>query len=75
MGGAAARNLARVGDSRLMGVERDEVPTRVGRAGGGKSSLSRKVSRACEPHAIKRMWSGPCGDGANCTTQFVVSVV
>ena len=46
--GAAARNLARVGacadELRLIGVERDEVPPVVGRAEGGKGSLSRKES-------------------------------
>jgi len=45
----------------------------VGRAGGCIGSLSKKVSRACEPPAMERMWSGPWGDGANCTTQLVVS--
>jgi hypothetical protein len=63
LGGVSARNLARVGacadELRLMGVERDELPTEVGRAGGGRGYLSRKVSRACEPPAIERMWSGP----------------
>ena len=57
--GAVARDLARVGacanELRLMGVERDEVPPDVGRAGGGKGSLSRKASRACAPQAIERM--------------------
>jgi hypothetical protein len=63
VGGVAARSLARVvtcaDELRLMGVERDEELTSVGRAGGGKGSLSRKVSRACEPPVIERMCSGP----------------
>ncbi len=63
VGGAAALNLARVGafadELRLMGVERAEVSTLVGRRGGGRGSLSVKVSRACGPPAIERMWSGP----------------
>ena len=72
-GGALALNLAVVGACadelrRLIGVERDELPTNVGRAGGGISSLSKKVSGACEPLVMERMWSGPWGDGANCTT-------
>ena len=70
--GASALNLARVGacadEIRLMGVERDELPTNVGRSGGGRDSLSRKMSRACGPPAMERMWSGPWGDGANCAT-------
>jgi len=63
VGGVAARSLARVGacadELRLMGVERSEVFTLVGRVGEGRGSLSRKVSRACGPPAIERMWSGP----------------
>ena len=63
VGGASARNLTQVGacsdELRLMGVERDELPTKVGRAGGGRGSLSRKALKACEPLAIERMWSGP----------------
>jgi len=69
---ASALNLARVGacadELRLMGIERDELPTNVGRAGGGIGSLSMKASRACEPPATERMWSGPWEDGTNCTT-------
>ena len=57
--GAAARDLARVGacadELHLMRVERDGVPTDVGRDEGGKGSLSRKASRACGPSAIERM--------------------
>ena len=72
-----ARNLARVGacadELRLMGLERFEVATVVERVGDGRGSLSRKVSSACGPPAIERMWSGPWGDGANCTTQCVGS--
>ncbi len=61
--GVAARNLARLvgacaDELRLMGVERDEVPTSVGRAKGRKGFLSRKVSRVCWPPAMERMWSG-----------------
>ena len=74
MGGAAALSLAPVGacadELRLMGVERDEVPTGEGREEGDKGSLSRKSSRACGPPAMERMWRGPWGDGANCTMQL-----
>jgi hypothetical protein len=63
VGRAAEFNLVRVGacadELRLLGVERDGVPTIVGRAGGGRGSLSRKVSRACEPPDIERMCNGP----------------
>ena len=63
MEGATACNLARVGacadELRLMGVERAEVSTLVGRVRGGIGSLSKKASRACEPPAMERMWSGP----------------
>jgi hypothetical protein len=76
VGGVVARSLARVGacadELRLMGEERAEVYTLAGRVGGGRGSLC-KVSRACGPPALGRMWSGPWGDGANCTTQGVVS--
>ena len=62
VGSATARNLMRVGECadvlRLMGGERDEVSTLAGRAGGGKGSLSKKVSRACGPPPIERMLSG-----------------
>ncbi len=61
--GAAARSLARVGacayELRLMGVERVEVSTLVGRVGGGVGSLSMKSSRACGPPIMHQMWSGP----------------
>jgi len=60
---AVVLSLARVGacadELGLMGVERDELPTRVGRRRGGKGSLSKKMSRACGPLAIERAWSGP----------------
>jgi len=63
VGGAATCTLARVSacadELRLMGAERAEVSTLVGRVGRGRGSLSRKVSRACGPPAIERMWSGP----------------
>jgi len=63
VGGAPARNLARIGacadDLRLMGVERSGVFILVGRVGVGRGSLSMKVSRACGPPTIERMWSGP----------------
>ena len=72
-----ALDMARVGaytnELRLMGVERDELPTSVGREGGGRGSLSNKMSRACGSPAMVRMWSGPWGDGANCTPQPVAS--
>ena len=74
---AVVLSLARVGacadELGLMGVERDELPTRVGRARGGQGSLSMNISRACGPPAIERMWCGPWGDDANCTTQLVES--
>jgi hypothetical protein len=58
-GGVAALRLARVGayadELRLMGVERDEVPTAVGRAGGAEGSLKRKSSRACGLPVMERM--------------------
>jgi hypothetical protein len=77
VGGVVARSLARVGacadELRLMGVERAEVYTLVGRAGWGRGSLCKKVSRACGSLAMERMWSGHWGDGANCMTQCVVS--
>ena len=57
--GAAALRLARVracaDELRLMGVERVEVPTEVGRASGAEDSLSMKLSRACGPPAMERM--------------------
>ena len=56
---AAAFSLARVGacadELRLMGVERDEMPTEVGRAVGAEGSLSRNSSRAYEPPVMERM--------------------
>ena len=62
MGSVAACSLARVGacadELRLVGVERAEVSTFVGRVGGGVGSLSMKASRACGPPAMERMWSG-----------------
>ena len=77
VGGVAALSLVRVGacadELRLMGVDRDELPTRVGRSGRGKGSLSKKMSRDCGPPVIERMWSGLWGGGANCTTQLVES--
>ena len=77
VGGAAALWLARVGtcadELRLMEIERDEVPTGVGRAGADKGFLSRKSSRTCGPPAMERMWRGPWGDGANCTMKIVKS--
>ena len=61
-GEAVARLLARVGacaaELRLMGGERYEEPTTVGRAGCGKGSLSKKVPRACGTPTIERMRSG-----------------
>jgi hypothetical protein len=61
--GASACSLARVGacadELRLMGVERAEVSTLVGRVGGGVGSLTMKASRACGPLVMDRMWSGP----------------
>ncbi len=61
--GVTACNLMRVGacadELRLMGVERAEAFTLVGRVRGGVGSLSRKSSRACGPLAMERMWSGP----------------
>jgi hypothetical protein len=54
-----ARVLVRVGacadELRLMGVERAEAFTLVGRVGGGVGSLSKKASRASEPPAMERM--------------------
>jgi hypothetical protein len=54
-GGATALSLARVGacadQLRLMGVERDEVPTEVGKAGRAEGSLSRKLARDWGPPA------------------------
>ena len=44
---------------RLMGVERAEVFTLVGRVGEGVGGHSRKVSRTCGHPAMERMWSGP----------------
>ncbi len=77
MGGVVARSLARVGacanELRLLGVERAELYTLVERVGGDRGFLCKKVSRACEPPAMERIWSGPWEDGANCTTQGVVS--
>ncbi len=74
--GAAALILARVGacadELRLMGVERGEVHTEVGRAVLAQGSLSRKELRACgSTYVMERMWKGLWGDGANWTTQFV----
>ncbi len=78
-GGVVARSLARVGACadglRLMGVERAEVYTLVGRVGGDRGSLYKKLSRVCGPPAMEWMWSGPWGDGANCTTQGMVAGV
>jgi len=75
--GVAALSLARVGtcadELRLMGVERDEVPTEVGRAVWVEGSLSKKSTRACGPPAMERMRRGPWGDGASWTMQFVKS--
>ncbi len=49
-GGAVALSLVRVGactdELRLMGVERDDVPSGVRRAGDGGGSLARNSSRA-----------------------------
>ena len=77
MGGAAALSLVRVGacadELRLIGVERDEVPTGLCMAGVDKGSLSRKLSRACGPPAMERVCRGPWVDGANCKIQFVES--
>jgi hypothetical protein len=57
--GAAALILARVGacpdELRLMGVERGEVPTEVGRVVWAEGSLSRKASKAYGPPAMERM--------------------
>ena len=54
-----ASDFMRVGacadELRLMGVERDEVPTGVGGAGRTESFLSRKFLRACGPPAMERM--------------------
>ena len=76
-GGAAALSLARFGacadELRLVGVERDEVPTGAGRAEGNKGFLSRTSSRTCGPPATERMWRGPWEDGAICTMQLVES--
>jgi hypothetical protein len=58
-GGAAALSLARVGacadELRLLVVERDEVPSEVGRVVKVGGSLSRKPSRACGPPAMEWM--------------------
>jgi hypothetical protein len=43
---------------RLMGVERAEVCTLVGRVRDGRGSLCKKVSIACGPPAMERMWRG-----------------
>ncbi len=63
MRGVTACSLVRVGacanELRLMGVERAEVFTLVGRVGEGVGSLSKKASRACGPPVMERMWSGP----------------
>ena len=76
-GVATALSLARVGacadELRLMGVERDEVSTEVGRADRAEDFLYKKSLRACGPPAMDRMIRGPWGDGANWTTQFVES--
>ena len=57
--GAANLSLARIGacadELRFMGVEREEVPAEVGRAGGAEGSLSRKSTRACGPPVMERM--------------------
>jgi hypothetical protein len=71
-----ARILTRVGACtdklRYMGVERAEFLVDVGGAGGGWDSIARNVFNAWGPPLMERMWVGPCGDGANCTMQFVV---
>ena len=68
-GCAVARSLAQVGacadEFRLMGVERDEVHTDVGRSSGDEAYLAIKSSRVFAPPVIERMWKGPWGDGAN----------
>ena len=77
MRGAKAFRGVRVGacadELRLMGVGRDEESSLVADREGGGGSLARNSSSACVPSAMERMWSGPWGDGANCTMQFVES--
>ena len=34
-------------------------------------SVVRNSSNALVAHVMERIWRGPCGEGAKCTTQFV----
>ena len=65
--------MVRVGactdELRLMWVERGLILAGV--TGVDNASFSRKASSAYAPPAIERMWSGTCGEGANCTLHIV----
>ena len=75
VGSAATFRFARVDacadELRLMGVGRSVVSTGVGKVERGRDSFVRNSSSACVPPAMKRMWRGPYGEGANWTMQFV----
>ncbi len=73
--GAVVFRFVRVGacadELRLMGAGRSEVSTEVFEVEGGRGSLVRNSSSARVPPDIERIRRGPCGEGANCTMQFV----
>ena len=57
----------------LMGGGRGSTLAGVSVEGRDSASVARKISSACAPPAIERMWRKPCGEGAYRTVQHVVS--
>ena len=58
----------------LMGVMRVlDGGSGPGRTGGGWGYVARNVFSARFSPSMERIWAVPCGDGANCTTQLVMS--
>ena len=75
VGGAVVFRFVRVDacadEIRLMGVGRNEVSTDVFEVERYRGSFVRNSSNARVPPVMERIWRGPCGEGANCTMQFV----